>query len=354
MNFDSMNETDVREIIVRPFLSRLGYAHGTQANIRTEVTLKYDKAFLGRKNAAKDPPLAGRADYICDAISYGRWTVEVKAPQHEITQDDVEQAHTYTAHPEIAASYFMLTNGREFRLYAASRLDAPLLAWRHDEIDQHLPALFNILGYEGLKRHSQRITPDVNKPLGGGLNSVCKIVGGVLTYGPHTSNHPLFQGDVMNGVNTPVVGREVKRTPEGLILGHVEISSAFSYWAELNRLSGIDGYEFATADEFISDDINAPSIFQNVVEASMPVGTVVRAFPGMPEFRLPFGFEMKAYTQAVGFLDGQQFKGTFDISYEYTLVNIRNSGIPQLDMMLRASPRVAQMSGGGVFDLRVQ
>ena len=33
-DFDSMNETDVREIIVRPLLARLGYAHGTQANIR--------------------------------------------------------------------------------------------------------------------------------------------------------------------------------------------------------------------------------------------------------------------------------------------------------------------------------
>lgn len=57
-----MNETDVREIVVRPLLTRLGYAHGTHANIRTEVTLKYDHAFLGRKDPKKDPPLAGRAE----------------------------------------------------------------------------------------------------------------------------------------------------------------------------------------------------------------------------------------------------------------------------------------------------
>ena len=74
-DFDSMNETDVREIIVRPLLHRLGYQQGTSANIRTEVTLRYDKAFLGRKNSKKDPKLAGRADYICDAVSFGSWTI---------------------------------------------------------------------------------------------------------------------------------------------------------------------------------------------------------------------------------------------------------------------------------------
>lgn len=53
-NFDTMNETDVREIIVRPLLHRLGYEHGTVANIRTEVPLRYDRAFLGRKQPKRD------------------------------------------------------------------------------------------------------------------------------------------------------------------------------------------------------------------------------------------------------------------------------------------------------------
>jgi hypothetical protein len=64
-NFDAMNETDVREIVVRPLIERLGYLHGTDATILTEKTLRYDRAFLGRKNPKKDPPLVGRADYVC-------------------------------------------------------------------------------------------------------------------------------------------------------------------------------------------------------------------------------------------------------------------------------------------------
>lgn len=105
-HFDSMNETDVREAIVRPLLTQLGYAHGTVANIRTEVTLRYDRAFIGRKKPGKDPKLEGRADYICEAVTFGRWTVEVKPPNVPLSQDDVEQAHTYSAHPEISASHF--------------------------------------------------------------------------------------------------------------------------------------------------------------------------------------------------------------------------------------------------------
>src|SRR5688500_14442416 len=126
-DFDTMNETDVREIIVRPLLARLGYAHGTASTIRTEVPLSYNHAFLGRKKPTKDPPLRGRADYVCDVTSFGRWCVEVKAPHQTLSDDDIAQAHTYAAHPEISASYFLITNGREFRLFATGALSAPIL-----------------------------------------------------------------------------------------------------------------------------------------------------------------------------------------------------------------------------------
>lgn len=130
LNFDVMNETDVREIIVRPLLHRLGYSHGSEANIRTEVSLKYPSAFLGRKKPGKDPALAGRADYICEVISYGRWVVEVKPPSEAITTDAVQQAHTYAAHPEVSASFILVTNGRRFELYRTGSLDTPLLGDR--------------------------------------------------------------------------------------------------------------------------------------------------------------------------------------------------------------------------------
>src|SRR5687768_3447727 len=73
INVEGMNETDVRETIVRPFIHALGYAYGTPNHIRTEYPLRYGKTFLGRKNPSKDPDLRGRADYICEVVSHGRW-----------------------------------------------------------------------------------------------------------------------------------------------------------------------------------------------------------------------------------------------------------------------------------------
>jgi hypothetical protein len=75
-SFDNMTEADVREEIVRPLLQQLGYQRGTDNNIRTEVTLRYARQFLGHKKS-NDPDLVGRADYICEVISLARWVVEV-------------------------------------------------------------------------------------------------------------------------------------------------------------------------------------------------------------------------------------------------------------------------------------
>jgi hypothetical protein len=135
-NFDSMNETDVREVIVRPLIESLGYGRDAETRILTEKRLRYDRSFLGHKKPKKDPPLVGRADYICEVISFGRWVVEVKSPSKELSQDVVEQAHTYAMHPEIAASFFLITNGRKFRLYETAKLERAALEWNFEDEDK--------------------------------------------------------------------------------------------------------------------------------------------------------------------------------------------------------------------------
>lgn len=351
--FHLMNETDVREVIVRPLLARLGYQAGTAANIRTEVTLRYAKAFLGRKKPGKDPDLVGRADYVCEAVSYGRWVVEAKSPQEEFSQDDVEQAHTYCAHPEIGATHFLLTNGREFRLYAVGALDAPLMQWQYQETEEKLLSLFNLLGYEAVKRRAITSRPDVGKPLGLGLPSRVAIVGGHLTYGEHKSDHPLFNSDYVNGMNATFTGHEVFRTNDGLITARVEILSAFSSFAKLNKLAGIDGYEFSTSEEYVSTDVEKPSVFQNVIQATIPRGIPVK-IPPLPEIPMPLGVEMKAFTQAVGYVENDKFTGVFEIDYDYVILSDGRTGVPQIDAMLRSVPRTATMLGAGEFDIRIK
>ena len=347
-----MNETDVREIIIRPLLARLGYAHGTEHNIRTEVALRYDRAFLGRRNPQRDPPLRGRADYICEVIGVGRFTVEVKAPGVDLTREDAEQAHTYSAHPEIAASHFLVSNGREFRLYVTGTLDEPMMSWRFEDTDANLVALYNAISPGAFRRRSERARPQPGKPLGRGIGPCVRIVGGEVRYGEHRINHPFLQGhDLLKGTVAGIRRGEVTRVDDGRIRATLEIIDAFQTIQALNRLAGMpDAYEFYSAIEFVSDDVSTPTIFQNIVSARLGPGHRASLYPGLPATPLP-GFDCVVFTEATGFFEGERFGGVLSFDYRYTFLEMPRTGNPQIDQLLRQTPRELQVAGEGEFDL---
>src|SRR5438445_11746473 len=218
LDVSSMNETDVREAIVRPLLNALGYRHGTKANIRTELTLRYDQSFLGRRAPGKDPKLQGRANYVCEVIPYGRWIVEVKSPANELSPEDAQQAHTYAAHPEVAARYYVITNGREFKIYQTGAPFEPVLSWRVEETKQHYHAVNNLLGPDAIER-AGTVVIDPGQPLGPKLGSSARIVGGSMAYSGSSSNSPALEIAMkpLLGMRNAVRGQDVQRTEDGLI-----------------------------------------------------------------------------------------------------------------------------------------
>ena len=344
-----MNETDVREVIVRPLIESLGYRHGTDANIRTEQTLRYGKAFLGRKNPRRDPDLVGRADYICDVISFGRWVVEVKSPAEPLTQEVVEQAHTYAAHPEIAASHFLVSNGREFRLYQTSRLESPILAWNFQDSDDNLLRLFNLLSPAAFRTRAKANLVDPGKPLGKGLGSRLRIIGGEILYEDHVGNHPLLQQSSINGLRLPVVGGNVGRTEDKRICGRIQVSKAAPMlFVGDDELS--DEYKFFSASEFISDDPEHPTIFQNLINYVQPAGREIN-IPGFGRYPMPFECSLSAFTEAVGYIANEKFVGTMRLSYDLHLSKMG----PQIRQLLAARfgniPDHGEMSGAGRFEI---
>jgi hypothetical protein len=350
-DFATMNETDVREHIVRPLLERLGYRLGTKANIRTELRLTYPHTFLGRKNPKKDPPLAGRADYICDAISFGRWVVEVKAPREELTQNVIQQAHTYAAHPEVHAAFFLVTNGRDFELYETGKLAEPILKWSFNDVNVVWDKLFNIVSPQAIQKRARMTLVDPGKPLGKCIASKLRIIGGEIIYEHHESNHPLLKNDYIDGLRLPVTGGSVQRSKAGLIIGHVYAASVAPLSKELNEALGIaDGYDFSSATEYLSEDREHPSIFQNLVRNLVPAGTLITV-PGLGKLPLPFEFSFSALTEAVGFVQNDKFLGTIQIIYEMELKEMSPNVRFAMEAKMGRIPATGQMEGSGRFEI---
>jgi hypothetical protein len=353
-SFDTMNETDVRETIVRPLIERLGYRHGTDANIITEKTLRYEKAFLGRKNPKKDPPLVGRADYICEVISFGRWVVEVKAPTESISQDTVEQAHTYASHPEIAASFFLVTNGRSFHLYETSKLLEPALAWEYEDEDDNLLRLFNVLSPAAFRKRAKLTLVDPGMPLGVGLASRLRVIGGTITYEEHKGSHPFLQASSLNGMSLPVTGGYVSRGDDRRIIGHLKMAKVAAGPLDFNKMLGIsDEYDFYTAAECISTDAEQPSIFQNWFSNTVPFGTHMSIL-GLGNFPLPMEISSTAFTEAVGYVHHDKFVGVMrlEVSFIFTKVTLQTR--MALASRFGNIPERATITGMGRFEIELQ
>lgn len=351
MDFDTMNEADVREIIVRPLLHRLGYRHGTEANIRTEVSLRYGYAFLGRKKPGKDAELRGRADYICEVISYGRWVVEVKAPNEPLDRDTVEQAHSYSAHPDINASYFLISNGREFALYQTGSLDQPALAWAFADLEQNIFGLHNVVGPEAIRKRAAVLAVDPAKPLGKGVASRVTIVGGEVIFDEHATNTPLVPKHMIEGLRLPVTGAFVRRADDGRLHAFVKTASASPMMGLIGDMAGAqDEYDFFCADEYLSTDPKKPSIFQNLYKKHVAPGSLVSGPMGTQP--MPFGFYLEAYTEAVGFVQGEYFRGTMRLEYDLTVEGLRGQVRAMLEQRTGPIPQRSQFSGMGRYEIR--
>ena len=352
-DLDSMNETDVREIVVRPLLHRLGYRQGSDANIRTEVVLRYPKAFLGRKKPGKDPDLVGRADYICEVVSFGRWVVEVKSPSEAIDENAVQQAHTYAAHPEVGASFILISNGRRFALFRTGSLDAALLDFGRDELEAKLLPLFNIVGPDAIRKLAGLVRADPGKPLGRGLASRPDIVGGLITYEEHASNTPLVPREMIEGLRLPVVGGRVERSDDGRIHAFVEVAQAAAMFRGLSDTIGaVDDYDFYSADEYVSTDPAQPTIFQNLYEKRTEPGRIAK-LAGFPAVPLPFGFDLKAYTQAVGYVEEGVFRSTMQLDYDLRVIGLAPMHRQLLEGRIGRIPERAAFGGKGSFEIKL-
>ncbi|MCK8623697.1 DNA methyltransferase [Prevotella sp. E13-27] len=129
-------ESDVREEIIMPLLSYLGYG---SRNIIRELTLHHPFLHVGSN---KDKPITLIPDYVFRIENSYAWVLDAKGPRENLQEKNyVEQAYCYAAHPEVRSNYFALCNGIEFVLYRTNGYNEPLLHFFLDEIDYYVEKL---------------------------------------------------------------------------------------------------------------------------------------------------------------------------------------------------------------------
>lgn len=306
-NFDTLNETDIREEIIAPLLRSLGYRSGTENDVIREQPLNYPKSFLGLKKGS-DPILRGRADYICEVQQQVRWVIEAKSPDAPLDQDAEEQSWSYANHPEIRAVYFCLTNGREFKIFKTNRGPeaSAIFHCRYEDLEKNLDTIHNILSPEAIIRDFPAQEIDRGEPIGPGLRSIVRVTNGAITFQKNSLDfQPLI------GLTVTITEGSLERNIEGRLEGYLETMVPFQSLQKLNERLGLHSLRLKSDDRSLSINPAHPSRFASTTSHILPKGETGLDLMTWREVPFPMNMNVKTQTTAVGYLQGHVLQGEF-------------------------------------------
>lgn len=139
-NNPDFKEDSVREVIILPILSALGY---TNNSIVRSKTLNHPFLKIGSN---KKVPIKLIPDYALKVQGSFAWVLDAKAPNQNINnEDNIEQVYSYATHPGIRSTYFALCNGVEFALHRREATNIPVLRFAVAEVECHWARLCELL-----------------------------------------------------------------------------------------------------------------------------------------------------------------------------------------------------------------
>lgn len=269
------NEQDVREEIATPFLRALGYESGTANDIVREHRLRYAAMQLGRKKQNDIPlPQGGDADYMLTVAGVGRWILETKPPDQEITIDDIDQATSYARHPEVSGHYAAVLNGQRFVLYYSSQTsnDKPLVDLSVRSGEELARALEGLLSPLAIRRDCIRPKVDMRTPIAPGYRGEAAIVGGwnkqlkinietKLQMPPGAMATLETQISKLVGIQSIVAGGKMWRDESSRIRARVSWHPLHEEMRPFLQAAHVDEFEYVCLGDAISTDATNPSVF---------------------------------------------------------------------------------------------
>lgn len=353
------NETEIRFHILDPLIRHLGYPDADDVYLNLEEKLDYPYVHVGRRSK-KDLPL-GFPDYRAGIKgARGSFIVEAKAGSVPITSKEIEQAHSYAAHAQVGANYFVLCNGSVLQVFETlSGADAiPLVDVPINEINQRIYQIENVLSPYNLAKNCC-VSHDLGLKLADGLGSSVSIRSGryllsdyayrIIAGGQDCTEMArqavpqLAETDrqlelMKTAFELKVSGGIAERRENGKISAHVSFEGATVHNHEAMAILGITEASFATADQFISTDSASPTIFESLKDFSVSRGTM------MPEL---FGgtSEMEGDVAGDMFIKAAMVLADNKILGEYISLSDHNLTIPGFP------PILFEMDFSGTFEL---
>jgi hypothetical protein len=313
MNFDGMNEADIRAEVIDPLLRHLGYRSGTEFNIVRERALRYPRRSLGRKKSS-DPEIKGRPDYILEIRGLDRWIVEAKPPSSDISQDDIEQAFSYAFLPEVAAGYFVLCNGKRFSIYKTiDGPDAPpLIDLLYEQFGEKLQVVSNLLAPSSFRRALMAKHVDTARPLAEGWGSTLHIVAGEIEYTEASGSLPQIADRInrMIGVRLPMDSGFVWRL-ENQIAVRAKQGFLHRHHQTASQAMGVGEAIYYSSDPELSTARNRPNIFESTNMYSIRRGQPQFDIFTQEQTIAEVDAKMTTYSEAVGSLEDDRFTGNF-------------------------------------------
>lgn len=150
-------EDSVREVVITPILSKLGYLLTGPSRVIRSKTLKHPYIRVGTRNH----PVTTIPDYTLLHEETPIFVLDAKGPNENVLKHEhIQQAYSYAIHPEVKCKEFGLCNGRQLAIFNVDAkepilvLDFDEFETRWEEIKKHLSPKYL------LKPELRKFSPD--------------------------------------------------------------------------------------------------------------------------------------------------------------------------------------------------
>ena len=155
-------EDSVREIIITPLLTRLGYSPSGPNRIIRSKSLKHPFIYAGTRKC----PITLIPDYTLLHDTTALLVLDAKRPTEDVLKrENVQQAYSYAIHPEIKSQHFALCNGKSLAIFNVD-VSEPLLVVAFEDYESKWTEIERYLAPRFLKQPLlRRFAPDFGSAL---------------------------------------------------------------------------------------------------------------------------------------------------------------------------------------------